>query len=522
MTVRPGSPDSAGLPWPLARDDRHTDGMAAALLSFFVPGAGQLLAGRHVRGALIVGVFLLLVGVPGGVAVLNRPRLLGLLVRPGVLGAVLALDLAVLLYRVLAVLDAYRCGAAASAAPRPATGVTGRPGPRGGPPHRAAPSWLAAAPALAVLMVVTAVPHLAVAVLGLQARSTLDTVFAAPEPADDLHAAGGPGGAAGAAGPAGAGRPGGTRGPLPERLAFLLVGVDAGPLRSGRRADTVMVAVVEPSGARAVLFGIPRNLAGIPLRLHDEEGWTTQIYTRPLNTLLAFGDAHPEAFPEADDPGVAALARAVEGLLGLDVDHHALVDLAGFVAVVDALGGVEVTITEGIDEQLDSPVAAGAWDRLDLPAGRHHLNGQQALVYVRSRRGISDYRRMGRQRCVLRSLAAQADPGRLLPRLPRLLAALRDSVTTDVPVDLLPALVDLLPEVRRTGIDAVALTPPRFSYSYTPEGFPLADIPAIQRAVREALAPPAGRAARSDSRAAPTPQPDGPVRAPGEAAPACP
>jgi LCP family protein required for cell wall assembly len=89
--------------------------------------------------------------------------------------------------------------------------------------------------------------------------------------------------------------------------------------------------------------------------------------------------------------GSACTIRTVEKLTGIRVDHHMVLDFAGFKEMVDAVDGVEVCLSEPVDDK-----AA----KLRLPAGRVTLDGEQALGYVRARKSLgngSDTDRMERR-----------------------------------------------------------------------------------------------------------------------------
>ncbi len=75
-------------------------------------------------------------------------------------------------------------------------------------------------------------------------------------------------------------------------------------------------------------------------------------------------------------------------LTGLRVDYYALVDFRGFVEMVDALGGVTVTVTRPVLDRVSPPEEGDDWIRIDLPAGRRHLDADQAFAYVRARRRV--------------------------------------------------------------------------------------------------------------------------------------
>ena len=72
-------------------------------------------------------------------------------------------------------------------------------------------------------------------------------------------------------------------------------------------------------------------------------------YADRLNYLHVHTANWVRTFPDAPDPGMEALRQTLEVLLGLEIDGYVLVDFAGFVDLVEALGGVEVTVTESMD-----------------------------------------------------------------------------------------------------------------------------------------------------------------------------
>ena len=161
------------------------------------------------------------------------------------------------------------------------------------------------------------------------------------------------------------------------------------------------------------------------------------------------------------DGGTGCLIRTLEGNTGVFVDHFAVVDFRGFQDMVDALGGVEVCTTQPITDQ-DSG--------LQLAAGTHVLEGEQALAYVRTRKSLgdgSDLGRIERQQAFLSSVAQEATSSELLfqpTRLYGFLDAATRSLTTD-PEFGLGTMRDLAESVRGIGLDNVEfLTVPNEPY----------------------------------------------------------
>jgi LCP family protein required for cell wall assembly len=378
--------------------------------------------------------------------------LLPLLLRPSVLVALLALNVGFTLLRLGCVVDAFRSAQL-----------------RRGPP----PGGRYAAPlvGLAMIAAATVAPHVAAGYYDIQAHRLVSSIAGAPT---------------GSA----------TAWLQRDRVSVLLLGGDAGPGRVGLRTDTMIVASVQRSTGAVALFGLPRNLTRVPMPDRATVAFACRCFPKPLNALYGWARAHPELFPGSPDAGATALMGAAERLLGIPIDHYALVDLSGFVDVIDALGGVTVDVAERVRDRLSPATPGGPWRSFDIRPGRQHLDGESALAYARSRHATNDYDRMRRQRCLLAAVARQADPPTLLRALPRLVPLVERSVSTDIPVRDLPALAGLATKARRDRVATVGLTPPRFAPTRDAAGYPIVDVPAVRAAVGQVLEHP--QATRTD------------------------
>ncbi|MBW4718073.1 LCP family protein [Saccharothrix obliqua] len=193
----------------------------------------------------------------------------------------------------------------------------------------------------------------------------------------------------------------------------LLVGVD-----DGGRADTVMLAHVGGPNGIAVV-SLPRDTrVDVPGR-------------GPVNLASTY----------STEDRVQGLKNAVESLTGVRVDHHAAVETRAFGALADAVGGVEVCLKAAVDDPF-----SGA----SLPAGRQELNGEQALAFLRQRRGLprGDLDRVVRQQAFLRAASAKVLDRSVLgdpAKLAALVDVARAGVRTDEGWDLLAFARDLTP-----------------------------------------------------------------------------
>ncbi|MFF9626765.1 LCP family protein [Streptomyces griseosporeus] len=217
------------------------------------------------------------------------------------------------------------------------------------------------------------------------------------------------------------------------------------------RSDTTILLHLSAGRNSATAVSIPRDLmVDVPSCL-KADGTRSEPMFAMFNYAFEMG-------------GSACTIRTVEGLTGVRVDHHMVVDFSGFKEMVDAVDGVEICLAEPIRDK-----AA----KLRLPAGRVTLDGEQALGYVRARKSLgngSDTDRMDRQQRFLAALVNKVrsndvllNPVKLYP----VLDAATSSLTTDPDLASLRGLYQLVRGVRNIPTERVQfLTVPRESYVY--------------------------------------------------------
>jgi LCP family protein required for cell wall assembly len=212
-------------------------------------------------------------------------------------------------------------------------------------------------------------------------------------------------------------------------LNVLLVGLDWQPGRTSKRTDTILVVSANADTGELLMFSFPRDIARFPLY----DGGT---YNGKMNTFAAFANGDEERYPER---GMRSLAYEVGYLLGIPIDYYASVNMPGFMAVVEQVGGVTVTNTRNIND-----------DRLQfyLPVGEHRLNPADALRFVRTRHGSGgDFGRNERQQQVLAALRRELlKPGNIA-RLPDIVEALSQVINTDFPPEQIDQLMELADHV---------------------------------------------------------------------------
>ncbi|MBN0045965.1 LCP family protein [Streptomyces actuosus] len=164
----------------------------------------------------------------------------------------------------------------------------------------------------------------------------------------------------------------------------------------GKRTDSMMILHVGDNGD--TLISLPRDSdVEIPTYKGSESGKTFKGTGRHVKLNAAYAEDGP-----------TLLVRTVEFNTGLHIDHYVEIGFAGFANIVDAVGGVEITIDKAFKDKY-----SGA----DFQAGKQTLNGEQALAFVRTRHAFaaSDLERTKNQQKFLAALAHQvATPSTVL------------------------------------------------------------------------------------------------------------
>ena len=273
--------------------------LAAAGLSALLPGLGQAFNRRPRLALLFLVPSLVVLGVGLLLWVSQSPaRLVAWAVTPSVMGTLLTLNLLLLVWRLVAMFQAFLDTRLAG--PTSRLGVIG----------------------LAALTVLVVVPHVLVFSYGSALSRTFDRVFS--------------GGALGATS-------GDQPAPAPaldQRINVLLIGIDKTRLRTTTLTDTMMVVSLDPVGKTISMLSVPRDLINVPLN-------GTDVYGPKINSLYAYADRHPDEFPKG---GVAALEGAIGALLGIHIDSYATMDFSGLIKMVDAVGGVDIDVKDAFND----------------------------------------------------------------------------------------------------------------------------------------------------------------------------
>jgi LCP family protein required for cell wall assembly len=289
------------------------------------------------------------------------------------------------------------------------------------------------------------------------------------------------------------------------RLNVLLLGGDGGKDRTGIRTDSMTVASIDTKTGNTVLLSLPRSLQKFPvpprLRSKWPYGYTGDAPDPQhpgsvglLNELYIQGEQHPELEPghKRGQRGAHLTEEVIGYLLGLKIDYYVLVNLDGFKDIVNAMGGVTVHIEKRLP--IGGEIVNGVQTRPPtgwLPAGTHHLTGSQALWYGRSRDADDDFHRMDRQKCLMKDIADQANPQKVVANFQKLANAAKSTISTNIPAALLPALIKLSGTVKHgADIQSLPFNPGKLVGFHVYEPSLAVMRRATTRAIANSVAPP--------------------------------
>jgi len=219
-------------------------------------------------------------------------------------------------------------------------------------------------------------------------------------------------------------------------MTILAIGTDVRPGEQRYGLTDVMRAVrVDFLQQRVTALEFPRDLwvkiPGIENSLKTDR--------QKLNTAYAYG---------SPEHGPSLLARTLDLNFGLNVDHYMVANMNVFAEIVDALGGLDLTIPEG---GIDGRTSTDRSERLVFPAGPQHLNGEQALTLARMR-NVSVFERAEHQNMVMCALRKKVESPEILLRLPGIINSFMNNIQTDLTPGQISQLACLGTQMPRNNI----------------------------------------------------------------------
>ncbi len=188
-------------------------------------------------------------------------------------------------------------------------------------------------------------------------------------------------------------------------LNVLVLGIDQ--VEAVNRSDTIILARIDIDRKTASVMSIPRDTR-VSIKGHGQQ---------KVNHAYAYG-------------GIDLLKDTVVNLTGVPVNYYLILNYSTFPKVVDAVGGIDIDVEKSM-RYTDNAQNL----HINFSPGRHHMNGEEALNYVRYRMdAMGDIGRMKRQQGFAKAFLEKIFSPAILPRIPELIELVLSEIRTDIHV----------------------------------------------------------------------------------------
>lgn len=252
--------------------------------------------------------------------------------------------------------------------------------------------------------------------------------------------------------------------PKKESFNIALLGIGGGKHDGPNLSDTIILANVNIKQNKIHMFSIPRDL------------WIPNVHGK-INSVYANA--------QDNNQGISAASNILQKVTGQKIDYVVVLDFQGFTTLVDYLGGVDVNVADTLDDydypiegmednncgKSDSDIQqftatdsaemdmwvffSCRYKHIHFAKGQQHMNGEQALEYVRSRHGVgsegSDFARSRRQQLVISALKKKAFSLGIILNPVKLLgiySILKDNINTNINTDKIDDFIKLAKKVQ--------------------------------------------------------------------------
>jgi polyisoprenyl-teichoic acid--peptidoglycan teichoic acid transferase len=442
MKIATGTAPTTAVHAPARTGERGRSPLAAAVLSFVWPGLGQVYARRWAYGALFALPVLVVFGWLAYQAISDGGIWFALAMLDSAFAiSVVLVTVAMCVWRVAAMVHAYLVAA-----------------PRRTP--RVIESGLIAILIAAVVAAHSGVAYLALSVYQFDVDIANNQVGPSSSPSPIAVVTPSP---TATASP-GTSEPPATPTPNPtatphksHHLTIALAGLDWLPGRNGGQYDALMLVSIDTDTHKVAMVSFPRDTAYFDYYWGGRTGINTKLNN--FANLVERDQIHaptPPAGTKMSQYKFVVLGNEMGYLAGISVDYYAVIDMQGFINLVDAAGGVCINVPRGIADKSQNTY---------IGAGYQCMNGKTALKYARSRHTSNDYVRAGRQQDLIEALARKIASPSGIGRLPKLLSLASKIVQTNFPLNTAKDYAYLIRQVGKNDVTQCVLGPP---YSYHP------------------------------------------------------
>ncbi|MEK7547861.1 MAG: LCP family protein [Patescibacteria group bacterium] len=204
---------------------------------------------------------------------------------------------------------------------------------------------------------------------------------------------------------------------------FLLLGTGGGDHEGSDLTDSIIVASIDNESKLITMVSIPRDLY-----VKDPEVGNSRINEVYFNA---------KKYYESSSEGLSYMQKKVEEIMGIPIHYWIKLDFTGFKDLVDAIGGIDIYVKETIYDPYYPKDGTFLYETFSLPEGQHHLDGETALKYARSRKTTSDFDRADRQQQIIYAVKEKALQTKTLlskDKITAVLDAVKENIETNITV----------------------------------------------------------------------------------------
>jgi len=178
-----------------------------------------------------------------------------------------------------------------------------------------------------------------------------------------------------------------VKGQAEGRTNILLLGMGGKSHPGGGLTDTIIVLSINWKTKKLAMISVPRDL-WVKIPSYGYSKLNAAYYYSEQNSKVTGG-------------GGKATSEVINKVLGIPIHYYVTIDFDGFKKIIDSIGGVDVYVSKAINDPFYPAADMIRYDPFKIAVGQHHMNGEIALKYARSRETTSDFDRSRRQEEIL-------------------------------------------------------------------------------------------------------------------------
>lgn len=245
------------------------------------------------------------------------------------------------------------------------------------------------------------------------------------------------------------------------RINILLLGRGGAGHDGPDLTDTIILVSIDPIEKSAGIVSIPRDLY-VTVPEYGSMKVNSVFYSGKTNYLANSVDNNSGSIKKAEKEGLKLTEQTVEGVLGVPIHYHAMVNFKGFIEAIDTVGGIDVNVPKSVSEHMR---INNQNYFLNVKAGPKHFGGFEALAYSRSRytSARGDFDRSERQRLViigLKDKILSAGTFSNPAKLSQLFDQFGDNVQTSFNFEDLNKIYSIVKDIDSNKVQSIGLVDP--------------------------------------------------------------